>query len=170
MGDSECRRAADVLDGFAEHLIGAPVTHYWRGKGSALFIEFGVLNMEGRRNNLRGRMSLQLLCDWRVEGRRTILCGSSNDAAVSARSLRLLKSGVVRSVSLVGYMKELEIFLSNDLRLQSFSCSRGDPQWCLLDNREWPAPVKCVGARSRGLVAQTVSKNLKKILTEEFIR
>jgi len=155
---------------FSAPLIGLPVTHYWLGHESTLFIEFGALTIEGRRSQPRGRMTLQLQWDWRLEGRRTILCGRTTDAAISARSLRLLKSGVVRSVGLVGYMKELEVFLTNDLRLQSFSCSRGDPQWCLLDNRERPTLYKCLGARSLGLVAQTFTRTPDKTVTEEFIR
>lgn len=74
-----------MLAAFAAPLIGLPVAHSWRGYGSAIFLEFGALTAQTRMNgtpaNPRGEMGLMIQWSWRIEGRRSILCGSWSDEA-----------------------------------------------------------------------------------------
>ena len=39
---------------FADALTGLPVSHVWRGHGSALFVEFGRLQSQTRRDGSSG--------------------------------------------------------------------------------------------------------------------
>jgi hypothetical protein len=130
---------ATMFAAFASPLIGQPVSHLWRGHGSALFLEFGNLHPTPRRDgsngNQRGEMSLMIEWSWRIEGRRSILCGTWSDERKWPRAFRLLQDATVAAANLFGRLPEIELHLTNDARVLSFMTAEGDPRWTLFDRR-----------------------------------
>lgn len=122
------------------HLVGLPVSHVWQGAGSALFLEFGALRPRFRRDgsprNPDGEMGLMVEWGWRIEGRRSILCGSDSDERTWPRAWALLRRAAVARVGLLGHLPEIELVLSNGARVLSFRTTSGDPDWTLFDRRE----------------------------------
>jgi hypothetical protein len=121
---------------FAAPLIGLPVSHIWRGYGSAIFLEFGSLH-EGRirRNgspgNPKGEWTLMIEWSWRIEGKRRIWCGSWSDEERWPRAFACLNEKTVTSLQLFGRIPEIDIGLSNGLHLLSMMTAEGDPEWGL---------------------------------------
>ena len=122
---------------FSAPLIGQPVSHLWRGHGSALFLEFGQLRPSIRRDgslgNPKGEMSLMIEWSWRIEGRRSILCGSWSDEQKWPRAFKLVRSASVAEAILFGRLPEIELCLSNGVRVLSFMTAEGNPMWTLFD-------------------------------------
>jgi hypothetical protein len=154
----------EIFGAFASPVIGLPVSHVWRGYGSALFLEIGRLHQPRRKNGsmlrpdgtplqLRGEWTVMIEWSWRIEGPRSILCGSWSDEKRWPRAFGLLKNANIISAKVFGNLPEIEIILSNNVRVLSFNTSNGDPAWSLLDKREPPTRwisvergVLCVGA------------------------
>ena len=132
--------SATQFSDFASPLIGLPVSHVWRGYGSALFLEFGALSQRTKRDGSAGdplgKMSLMIEWSWRIEGRKSILCGSWSDDAKWPKLFGLLRNKTVVSASLFGRLPEIELCLSNDVRILSFMTADGDPNWTLFDRHE----------------------------------
>lgn len=124
---------------FAAPLLALPVSHVWQGHGSAVFLEFGKLTPrtkhDGSPGNPDGEMSLMCEGSWRIEGRRTILCGSWNNEKEWPPAFAFLKAGRVIQARVFGHLPELEIVLSNGVRFLSFQTYDGDPAWTLFDRR-----------------------------------
>lgn len=122
-------------------LVGLPVTHVWRGYGSALFLEFGELRArrtrrDGSQGNPQGNMSLMIEWSWRIEGPRSILCGSwSNERRWPAAFARLLDARVLE-ISMFGRLPEIDLGLSNKLHVVSLMTAEGQPQWALFDRHD----------------------------------
>jgi hypothetical protein len=57
-------------------LVGLPVSHSWRGYGSAIFLELGALRSAGKGRERRGKATVMLQWSWRVESARAIRLGS----------------------------------------------------------------------------------------------
>jgi len=76
-------RSRPLISALFNNLISMPVTHVWRGAGSALFLEFGALTQRMRRDgsagNARGEVTLMIEWSWRIEAPDSILCGSWSD-------------------------------------------------------------------------------------------
>ncbi len=134
---SEAQRA--LLEEFAAPLIGLPVAHAWRGYGSAIFLEFGALTPTTRMNGSpgipQGEMSLMIEWSWRIEGRRSILCGSWSDEARWPRALACLTKGKVVAVTTFGRLPEIELGLSTGMHIVSLMTANGGPLWTLFDRR-----------------------------------
>lgn len=85
---------AKAFDAFAETLVGLPISHVWRGYGSAIFIEIGGLSPQSRRDgssgNPEGQVSLGVEWSWRIEDRSSIICGSWSEEERWESSLDLL--------------------------------------------------------------------------------
>lgn len=64
---------------FCAPLIGLTINNIWQGYGSAIFLEFGRLEIRPRRDgspgNPRGEWGLMVEWGWRIEGKRRIWCG-----------------------------------------------------------------------------------------------
>ena len=126
---------------FAAPLIGLPVSHVWRGHGSALFLEFGqlrpsnLIRRDGSSGNPRGEMSLMIEWSWRIEGRRSILCGSWSDEQKWPRTFGLMRGATMTNAALFGRLPEIELSLSNGIHLMSFMTAEGSPEWALIDRR-----------------------------------
>ena len=126
---------------FAAPLIGLPVSHIWRGHGSALFLEFGQLRpsshdrRDGSSGNPKGEMSLMIEWSWRIEGRRSILCGSWSDDKKWLRAFGLMRDAKVIDATLFGRLPEIALSLSSGVHLLSFMTAESSPGWALLDHR-----------------------------------
>ena len=124
---------------FTAPLIGLPVSHVWRGHGSAIFLEFGKLSPRNRRcgsqGSPQGAMSLMIEWSWRIEGRRSILCGSWSDDEKWPKAFRLACNATVASATLFGRLPEIELCLSNGVHVLSFMSAEGNPHWVLFDRR-----------------------------------
>jgi hypothetical protein len=120
-------------------LVGLPVRHVWRGHGSSLFLEFGKLSPRTRRNGSqgnqpRGEMTLMIQWSWRIEGPRSILCGSwTNERRWPTAFARLLDARVLE-MSIFGRLPEIDVGLSNGLHVVSLMTAEGQPQWTLFDS------------------------------------
>lgn len=124
-----------IFEQFKVKLIDLPVSHIWRGHGSAIFLELGELSPRTRRNGeitgFEGEVGIMIQWSWRLETRQSILCGSwSEDDEWEGIFSNLLKTRVVNA-ELFGRLPELSLTFSNDWQLNSFSTTDGDPQWCI---------------------------------------
>lgn len=126
---------------FIAPLIGLPVSHLWRGYGSALFLEFGQLRhstfirRDGTHGSPKGEMGLMIEWSWRIEGRRSILCGSWSDEQKWPKAFKLVQNAKVVEAALFGRLPEIELCLSNGVRVRSFMTAEGNPEWALFDRR-----------------------------------
>lgn len=119
-----------------EMLFGKPVSHVWRGHGSALFLEFGktldVVSPGGKSRSQQGELTLMIQWSWRIERARSILGGSWSDERRWLSMFAKLLGGIVVKVETFGTLPEIEVSLSNGLRVCSFMTAEGQPQWAIL--------------------------------------
>ena len=73
--------------------------------------------------------------DWRIEGKRLILCGSSTDERHWPRALGCLIGTVVVGGALFGRLLEIDLALSSGVHVVSLMTASGDPAWTLFDRR-----------------------------------
>lgn len=130
---------AETFKSFAATLSGKPITHVWRGYGSALFIEIGELSPRTRRDGStghpEGEVSLGVEWSWRIEDSTTILCGSWSEEDRWESSLSLLRDARVARCELFGLLPEVALTTETGVRFLSFSTTDGQPQWYLVDRR-----------------------------------
>jgi hypothetical protein len=125
------------FEDFADRLTGLPLSHIWVGHGSAAFFEFGTLRpskitrKDGTGGNPTGEMTLMIEWSWRIEGARSILCGSWSEAARWHKTFPRLLQATVTAFAPFGRLREIEASLSNGMRIVSFSTVEGGPQWAL---------------------------------------
>jgi hypothetical protein len=129
----------NALRAFREALIGLPLSHLWRGHGSAIFLEFGHLTPRTRRSgeagNPRGEFGLMIEWSWRIENKASILCGSWSDEHLWEPTFDLLRNRAVVDLSIVGRLPEVVVALTEDHYVSSFMTAEGDPSWALFDRR-----------------------------------
>lgn len=119
-------------------MIDLPITYTWRGHDSAIFIEFGKLTKDIKKNHPQGEFSLMLDCDWRVERPRSILLGSFCGQKRIDNQLKKLIGNSVTKIETLGYLPEIVISLSSNLRIASFTSYEGQPEWALfLPDKSW---------------------------------
>jgi hypothetical protein len=137
-----------ALQIFRDALIGLPVSHVWRGYGSAIFLEFGRLTprtyRSGKSGNPRGELGLMIQWSWRIENAVSILCGSWGEERLWVPTFDLLRNKVVAELSVVGRLPEIVVGLTEGLYLSSFMTAEGDPQWSLFDRRSGTVRWLCV--------------------------
>ena len=143
MAIAEAHRITDAdFERLTAPLLGLPITHPWRGYGSALFLELGPLKRVRRvrraGHSLKGLASVMIESSWRVERRRSIDFGDwSTDRKVDS-GIRDLKRAKVESVQVEGRLPELCLALSDGRRVRSFMSSNGQPRWVLfLPDESW---------------------------------
>jgi hypothetical protein len=138
-------------------LIGLPISHLWKGYGSAIFLEFGSLEPRTRRDgsdgNPVGEWTLALEWSWRIEGKRRVWLGSWSDAERWPRVLPFLQGSTARSLTLIGRLPEIDLGLSNGLHTVSFMTSEGDPAWGLIKRDE--GSTKDIGVQAGRLLLTT---------------
>jgi len=112
------------------------VSHVWDGYGSTIFLELGDLSPgirnDGSEGNPLGETSLMFEWDWRCEKARSILCGSTSTEARRLKALHSFRNTVIADVQLFGRLRELEVTLSNGLRILSFATSESQPMWAII--------------------------------------
>jgi hypothetical protein len=124
------------FDAFTKGLIGLTVSHVWRGYGSALFIEFGELHttqkQDGSTGNPTGDITLMIEWSWRIEKPCSILGGSwSSEKRWPGMFQKLIGANVI-DLRFVGHLPEIEVSLSNGLRVVSFMTAESQPAWALI--------------------------------------
>lgn len=168
-----------LFEAFASSLISLPITHVWQGYGSAIFLEFGALTpstrvrRDGSLYNPRGEMGLGLDCGWRIEGKRSILCGSSTDDPRLKRVLTYLTKATIAEATLFGRLPEIDLTLSNGMHVASLTTHQSDPGWTLYDHLgdeiRWMQVQHghlCIGTKSKLNVLQRATTGLIKNLTD----
>ena len=125
---------------FRDALVGLPLSHLWRGYGSAIFLQFGRLTPMTRRSggavNPRGELGLMIQWSWRIENTASILCGSWSEEHLWEPSFDLLRNKEVVELSIVGRLPEIVVGLTEGLYVSSFMTAEGDPQWSRFDRRD----------------------------------
>ena len=119
-------------------LVGMPVSRTWRGYGSALFLELGVLHEEHRpptrvnpepRVSLKGEATVMIQWSWRVERPRSIAFGSWSTDRRMDFGISRLTGHRVEGITVEGRIPELVITLSGGLWVHAFNTSEGQPEW-----------------------------------------
>lgn len=123
-------------------LIGLPVSHAWRGYGTAMFLEFGALTMPGpstpRSRNPKGEATLMVQWSWRVETRGAVQFGSWSGNKKMDNGIQQLKARTVLDIGLVGRLPEVYIELSGQRWVHTFMTREGQPEWTVfLPDRTW---------------------------------
>ncbi len=137
--------AAEAFHQIAHALRGARISYVWRGYGSALFVECGLLSesqvrrKDGSSGNPKGRWSIGLDCDWRIEAESRVLCGSHDEEATWATTLGGLVEDEIASVEMFGDVAELRVTLQSGKQLLTFALDHSGPEWSLTDNGQEPA-------------------------------
>ncbi len=123
----------------ASELVGMPVAHVWRGYGSAMFIEFGVLAPRPGKSDTSGHteglVSLGVEWSWRIEDQRAIRCGSWSEEDLWESAFDLLREARVARCELFGALPEVVITTETGIRFLSFATTDGQPRWHLIDRR-----------------------------------
>ncbi|WP_229002301.1 MULTISPECIES: hypothetical protein [Rhizobium/Agrobacterium group] len=127
----------EVFDKFRSALLTKPLSAVWRGHGSAIFLEFGRLSPQVRRDgtagNSQGDFTVMIEWSWRIENENSIVCGRWSDEDGWEETFRSLIGRDVRNVSLFGRLPELSIELAGGLYIASFMTADGQPSWTIFD-------------------------------------
>lgn len=158
------------FDQFVLPMIGLPVSHIWRGYGSALFVEFGELHYVLLRNGKRsrnpyGQMGLSIEWSWRIEGKKRIWCGSWSDDSRWNKFFFKMMGAQVSSISLFGRLPEVDLELSNGMHLLSLMTAEGDPEWSIGDHRAERS--RYLSTKAGRLVIESSSLAREKISSSE---
>lgn len=127
-----------VFDGYRDKLRGLPVSHVWRGHGSALFLEFGQLSpgkalADGKAGNPQGQFGIMIQWSWRIENGSKILCGSWSDEKLWELSFKRLTGEKVVDAGCFGRLLEITVDLTSGLHVVSFMTVEGEPEWTIFD-------------------------------------
>lgn len=113
-------------------LLGMPVSHAWRGYGSAIFLELSELSPSGRkRNNPDGAASLMVQWSWRVESPGAIRFGSWSTEAGITKGVASLVGHTILDIEVVGRLPELVLTLDRRRWLHTFMTAEGQPEWSI---------------------------------------
>lgn len=119
-------------------LIGMPISHAWRGFGSAVFLELGALTTVTRTSRKRGEytatfgeVTLMLEWSWRVESPGAIQFGSWSENPRITRGVASLEGHTILGVELEGRLPELVLTLDRKRWLHTFMTAEGQPQWAI---------------------------------------
>ncbi|MBI2418773.1 MAG: DUF3027 domain-containing protein [Ignavibacteriales bacterium] len=114
-------------------LIGKPVSLAWKGHGTALFLEIGMLRaLKDRNQNIPdGEVCISPDFEWRIEFEKRVLCGSSNWIPFIEEKLKMLEGLEILGISVDPVTLELEIKLTNDLIVRAIKLTKGDPDWTI---------------------------------------
>jgi hypothetical protein len=126
-------------------LVGLPVSHTWRGAGSAIFLELGALTTVTRTSRKRGEytstfgeVTMMLEWSWRVESPGAILFGSWSENPRITRGVASLKGHTIVDVELQGRLPELVLTLDGKRWLHTFMTAEGQPAWAIrLHDGSW---------------------------------
>jgi hypothetical protein len=123
-------------------LVGMKVSHLWRGYGSAIFLEFGDLTPnvrhDGSPGNPEGELAIGIEWSWRIEHTTSVICGSWSKEEHWERTFNRIRKSQVTALSLFGRLPEIDLALTGNLHLLSFTTTTGQPEWSLADRRSRP--------------------------------
>jgi hypothetical protein len=129
-----------ALQTFRNALVGLPLSHLWRGYGSTICLEFGVLTPLHRRSgeiaNPLGELGLMIQWSWRIESTSSILCGSWSEESLWGPTFDQLMKREVIELSTVGRLPEVLVTLTGGFYVSSFMTAEGNPEWSLFDRRD----------------------------------
>lgn len=124
---------------FETALVGHRISHVWRGYGSALFLELGALTPRVRRDGSveapSGQTTVMIEWSWRIERPKSILGGSWSHEQRWPGMFKKLQGTTVTAARLFGALPELELSLSNGLRVVSFMTAEGQPEWAVISRK-----------------------------------
>lgn len=130
-------KKSDAVDKLAE-LKGLEITHAWRGHGSAIFLEFGLLKDSPRGNNPIGEVEVMIEWSWRIEDLKSIILGSWSDNEEIDKFPELVVGKRIKDVQFTGRIPELELTLTDNLWLLTFMTEKGYPGWSIkFKNGAW---------------------------------
>ncbi|WP_245268803.1 hypothetical protein [Mesorhizobium loti] len=126
-----------IFEKYRSALISQPLSAVWRGHGSAIFLEFGRLSPQVKRNgsvgNSQGDCTVMIEWSWRIESEDAILCGSWSDEEGWEKVFETLIGRKVEDASIYGRLPELSIALTDGLYVASFMTAEGQPAWTIFD-------------------------------------
>ena len=121
---------------FLNGIIGQTVSSVWRGVGSAIFLDLGVLSLQQRRDgaftSVAGEQTLMIQWSWRISDENSILLGSWSDEDSWEDCLQGLVGSRVESAEIFGKLPEILVHLSCGRRIASFMMMDGQPSWALV--------------------------------------
>ncbi|MCZ7451161.1 hypothetical protein O8B93_26715 [Agrobacterium rhizogenes] len=116
-------------------LLSRSLSNVWRGYGSAIFLEFGPLSptskSDGSPGQSQGEYTLMIEWSWRIEGPRSILCGSWSDEQEWIDVFDSLIGRKVTDVALYGRLSEVTLALEGERFITSFMTAEGQPAWTI---------------------------------------
>lgn len=122
----------------ARPLVCMPVSHTWRGAGSAICLELGALTTFTRTMRklgevefMQGEASLMLYWSWRVESPGAIQFGSWSEDPLITRGVASLEGHTIVDVELEGRLPELVLTLDRKRWLHTFMTAEGQPEWSI---------------------------------------
>lgn len=126
-----------IFEKYRSALISQPLSAVWRGHGSAIFLEFGRLfpqvKRDGSVGNSQGDYTVMIEWSWRIEVEDAILCGSWSDEEGWDGVFKSLIGREVQDVSIYGRLPELSVTLTGGLYVASFMTAEGQPEWTIFD-------------------------------------
>jgi hypothetical protein len=127
------------FDDITRSFIGLELSRPWRGHGTALFSEVGLLSHTYERTKRpKAELGLEFSWSWRVESARSILFGSSSSERRIARGVDSLAGLTIEGISLAGRLPELCVQLSGGVWITSYSASETQPDWSIfLSDGTW---------------------------------
>ncbi|WP_035612695.1 DUF3027 domain-containing protein [Haloferula sp. BvORR071] len=129
----------EEFEALVRPLIGLEVSLLWKGYGTAIFLELGVLgppSRPGGRGN--GEACIAIEEDWRVETQRAVAFGSSDSRGEIAAGIASLQGSLMTAISFAGRIRELLVEFSNGQGLRTMVMTRRDPEWSIrLPDGRW---------------------------------
>jgi hypothetical protein len=121
----------DELKVKIQELKGMDISLAWKGIGSAIFLELGILTeaKSSRSFHAHGEACIWLEWEWRVERNGRILFGSSNSRPEIEAGIKDLIGKKIINIDICGDIPELLIVLSDGCKIQTMTLESGDPQW-----------------------------------------
>ena len=121
-----------VFESVQMRMANMPLSWLWRGYGSAIFLEFGLLTPRGQRRDgsersPTGEISIGIEWSWRIENESSILCGSWSDDDKWDDVFDLLRNQPLRHLRRFGRLPEIDLEFANRHHLLSFQTSDGQP-------------------------------------------
>jgi hypothetical protein len=133
-----------LIETYRSKMVGLPVTHIWGGHGSALFLEFGDLKPQTKRDGSpghpQGQYSIMMDWDWRIADETSILCDSSGDDGEWPAVFAQLIGRTLENIALFSGGAELAVMLSGGYEILPLNNEKKSPDWAVFDNaavRRW---------------------------------
>lgn len=122
-----------LIEECCAELKGQTLTAVCRGYGSAIFLEFGRLTKQFRRDGSptkpRGEITIMIEWSWRIEDETSILGGSWSEESDWEAIFTSLVGRTVENISVFGRLPELSVALSGGRYVSSFMTSDDQPAW-----------------------------------------